>query len=245
MNVEYYNIINQLPLVNNWCVAVKLYKFYIIINTELIDNTNIAKFYYKNGFDEKKWGLCSAAHNGYIHMVNYYIRNIVYSDFHLSLGLLYAVRGGHLDIVKFFIEKLQIIRNKDLCMLTAADCGHLDIVKFFIENGATDVDNSMMYAASTGHLNIINYLIQHGANDWNGGLMCAVEGGQLDTVKFFINKGATDWGEAMYTAAEDGRYLIVKFFVGIGANNYRECYHATRSEAIKKYLRPYLCNINN
>jgi hypothetical protein len=57
MNIEYYNVINQLPLVNNWCVASKIYKFYVTIDPKLFDNINIINLYIRYGFTEWNQGM--------------------------------------------------------------------------------------------------------------------------------------------------------------------------------------------
>ena len=49
-----------------------------------------------------------------------------------------AARGGHIDLVKFFISKGA--RNWDYGIHGAAKGGHVEIVKFFVEKGATPTD---------------------------------------------------------------------------------------------------------
>ena len=94
-----------------------------------------------------------------------------------------AAKGGHLDLVKFFIEKGA--KNWNLGMEGAAIGGHMEFVKFFIEKGARDWNSGMYGAAIGGHVELVEFfaspaicaLAAHGASrkvpeigtrEWNG-----------------------------------------------------------------------------
>jgi hypothetical protein len=73
MNIEYHNAINQLPLVNNWCIATKLHKYYVKHDPELIDNINIANLYITYGFIDWDKGMENAALNNHFDLVKFFI----------------------------------------------------------------------------------------------------------------------------------------------------------------------------
>ena len=83
-------------------------------------------------------------------------------------------------------------------MKYAVQGGSLDLVKFFIDKGADDWDTGMRYAAQGGSLDLVKFFINKGADYWNWGMYGAAQGGSLDLVKFFIQKGANDWDDGMY-----------------------------------------------
>lgn len=83
----------------------------------------------------------------------------------------------------------------------AAKKGHLEIVKFLIEKGI-DIDarggtfdaSALNQAAGAGHLEIVEYLINAGAEldvslAKRNPLFGAIYGGHLEVVKFLIEKG--------------------------------------------------------
>jgi ankyrin repeat protein len=45
----------------------------------------------------------------------------------------------------------------------AAHQGHLDVVKFLVDKGAADLDKALGYAADTGHEEVVDFLKSKGA----------------------------------------------------------------------------------
>ncbi|KAL2847309.1 ankyrin repeat-containing domain protein [Aspergillus pseudodeflectus] len=86
-------------------------------------------------------------------------------------ALLQAARGGHIDIVRFFIEKgspFNIHDNETL--VAAAAGGHTEVLKAFLDEGA-DVDARdadgyflLWIASFRGHLDTVELLIEYGAD---------------------------------------------------------------------------------
>ena len=105
-----------------------------------------------------------------------------------NLGLYYACKGGHLDIVNLMIEKGA--KHWNYGLQGACEGGHLAIVNLMIDKGANNWNLGLYYACEGGHLNIINYMIEKGATDWNEGLRGACFGGHLDIINLMIEKGA-------------------------------------------------------
>ena len=77
-------------------------------------------------------------------------------------ALRYAANNGHLEVVKYLIDKGADVRAwSDYALRLAANNGHLEVVKYLIDKGA-DVralnDYALRYAAFNGHLEVVKYL---------------------------------------------------------------------------------------
>ena len=70
-----------------------------------------------------------------------------------------AVEGGHMEIVKFMLEKGA--KNYDWAMSNAASSGNIEIVKLMLEKGAKNYDLAMSNAARVGHMDIVKLLQEH------------------------------------------------------------------------------------
>jgi len=90
--------------------------------------------------------------------------------------LIYASGYGHLEIVKYLIEKHNAnVEAKNNCgenpLIYASLNGPLEIVKYLIEECNANVETKnkfgntpLIYASIYGHLEIVKYLIENGAN---------------------------------------------------------------------------------
>ena len=85
----------------------------------------------------------------------------------------------------------------DKAMSDSARGGHKDLVDFFISKGANNWNYAMIYAANGGHKDLVDFFISKGANYWNHGMYYAAKGGHKDLVDFFISKGANNWNAGM------------------------------------------------
>ncbi len=70
--------------------------------------------------------------------------------------------------------------------------GHMEIVKYMIEKGANNWNVGLYDACEGGHMEIVNFIIKKGADGWNWGLRGACQGGHMEIVKLIIEKGATE-----------------------------------------------------
>lgn len=123
-----------------------------------------------------------------------------------------AVKNGHLEFVKYFLEQYDNNINlnvtnphaesRSMPLHVAAENGYLEIVELLISRGA-DVDlldvgcTPLSLAAENGHLEVVELLISSGANvDLHDGyvkrtpLHLAAIAGCLDVVKLLISSGA-------------------------------------------------------
>ena len=122
---------------------------------------------------------------------------------HGNASLIWAVKEGRLDIVKYLVEQEanvnQADKDGDTPLNWAAKKGHLDIVEYLVEHRA-DVNQANKYgdtplisAVRNGHLNVVKYLIEHGAdfykrnNDGNTPLYLADKRGHSNIVEYLRN----------------------------------------------------------
>ena len=77
-------------------------------------------------------------------------------------ALKWASSNGHLEVVKFLVEKGANVHADDNYALGwASENGHLDVVKFLVEKGAdVNADNNcaLRWASKNGHLDMVNYI---------------------------------------------------------------------------------------
>ena len=130
----------------------------------------------------------------------------------------WACSGGHINVVKFLIEKSKMTVDWDDCLLNTcyAGCGSI-----------TGIDHKEQIL-------LVKYCITHGASNLIGGFMNACAGGQLELVNMFLEKQITyDWNNAMKNVcdngiscinSEDTRLVIVSMMLDKGANNYIDCF---------------------
>lgn len=76
-----------------------------------------------------------------------------------------ACIDGNLEQIRCVIKKVDVTASDNLGLWYASRHGHLDIVKFLTENGATDGMNRALTEASySGHYNVVRYLVECGAD---------------------------------------------------------------------------------
>ncbi len=120
----------------------------------------------------------------------------------LNSSLIKFSSAGHLDIVKYLVEKGADIHAPndlappDRALRQAAHNGHLDVVKYLVDKGS-DIhvrdDLALKGAARGGHLEVVKYLVGKGADTGaknpdcliGGALHWATMADQLDVVAYF------------------------------------------------------------
>lgn len=156
-----------------------------------------------------------------------------------------AVEYGHLDIVRYFIEKLHVKVDtyQDLganILHSAAAHGHLNIVKYLLEENKTiPIDSqgrklgfTALHVAIfyTHHIGIVKYLLGQGANietkdnEGNTPLHVAMQKGHLDIVLALIQAKANieaknNVGDTpLHIAMQKGHTAVVLALVKAGAD---------------------------
>jgi Ankyrin repeats (3 copies) len=155
----------------------------------------------------------SKGYNPEIFYKEYRNRKYIFND-----AMIYAAKGGHMEIVKLMIEKGAT--NFDWAIKYAAKGGHMEIVKLMIEKSATYFNAGMAYAAEGGQMEIIKLMIEKGATNFNWAMRSAARGGHMEIVKLMIEKGAADFNTAMINASYEGHMEIVKLMIEKGATDF-------------------------
>ena len=106
-----------------------------------------------------------------------------------------AARQGSLKRVNELIEQGANVNNG---MYDAAKGGHKELVEFFIERGAMYWNLGMFGASEGGHKELVDFFVKKGANAWNTGMWYAAKGGHKELVDLFIKKGANNWNDGLY-----------------------------------------------
>jgi Ankyrin repeats (3 copies) len=105
--------------------------------------------------------------------------------------------GNYKEVQDIINENPNI--NLDGRLFAACSGGHIEIVKFFIETNINiydpdDLDEALYGACVGGHIKIVKLLIEKRANDLDWLLHVACRGSHIEIVKILIEKGATKCG---------------------------------------------------
>ena len=76
-----------------------------------------------------------------------------------------AACGGHVDILKYFVEESKVSDEvKSYCMYNAAKYGQIDCLKYLVEEAKAPLDNwqDIAYARYREHPDCVNYLLEKG-----------------------------------------------------------------------------------
>ena len=151
-----------------------------------------------------------------------------------------ASSRGHIDLVKFLVEKGIKINEKNNdgwnALHLASWKGHKGIVELLIEKGIninkTDFNgqNALHFASRKGYENIVELLIKKGIDiderDLNGknALHVAFENRKHETIQLLIEKGidlnqTDEYGQnALHFASKEGHIWIVRLLIEKGIN---------------------------
>lgn len=202
------------------------------------DHLEIIEYFIAKGANKWIDSMMCAARNGNLYLVEFFANKDQYSLVEWNNGMNYAIIGGHLQIIEYFIQRGA--NNWYDSMNTAAEYGHLWLVEYFIAkiitNTAVDYNKGMESAARGGQLNIVKYFVDKGANTWNSTMAEAIDAGDIDIIDYLISKGASlDFG--MTWAIENGDLRLVKYFTSKGYTNWKEALNIdTDNLELVKYI---------
>ena len=159
-----------------------------------------------------------------------------------------SVKAGQLSLIIHILKEKFDDETLGKCLIYASQNGHLDTVKYLIErkvNIHTKNDAALKWATSHGHYNIVKYLVESGAaihSENNRCLMFASEHGHLEIVKYFIDKGLKNFDPALRYASLNGHLNVVKYLVEQGADpdNYKYALSSSKMNGhvnVSKYLK--------
>jgi hypothetical protein len=141
--------------------------------------------------------------------------------------LMWAVRGGNLDLVTYFHEHKGIPEDADSygAMTWAASEGHLHVVRYFHEKRGVPTDApyswALACAAEHGHLATVKYLIAEGASttapEGDSVLAWAAMAYTVDIIKYLIDDcgipADVEHGVALMSAALWGSFQTVQLLI--------------------------------
>ena len=149
--------------------------------------------------------MLKASKYGYIDIVNLMLKT---GAGHYNWAMAIAAKGGHIDIVEFFMLNIGAT-NYNWAMAMAAKGGHIDIVRFMLKTGADNYNWAMINAAKGGYTDIVELMLDLGANDYNIAMAMAAKGGHMDIVELMLKYEATTYDKSIAFAAKGGHIDIV------------------------------------
>ncbi len=157
----------------------------------------------------------------------------------LEQALRCAVWRGHLDFVRFLLEKGAQVNKKqedgETALFGACWTGNLEAAQLLIQAGA-EVNiasrygvTPLMRAAGRGdNLKLVQLLVEHGANiqakdHWKADAAYqAIKDGNPEIAKFLVERGNLHTGYALQYAVRHGRANIAETMLKLGANKHLE-----------------------
>lgn len=156
-----------------------------------------------------------------------------------QLGVLSAVKSGHIDLFKFLLERHKPSTSslQSQALLTAAEYGHAEIVRMMLEAGA-DVDtrgiggpSAIQLAASLGRADVVRLLLAAGADQTSKRVTCtfddplcrAASNGHEQVVQILLDAGEDVNGPSasdspLYAAAGNEEIPMMRFLLERGAD---------------------------
>ncbi|XP_062579472.1 putative ankyrin repeat protein RF_0381 [Saccostrea cucullata] len=193
--------------VDTTCLSTACKNGKISVVEYLIDKVDINKV-----DDNCPPALHSAASSGHLGIVEYLVEhsaNVNLCDKNGHTPLFFASKSGHLETVGAS------------CLSSVCGGGHLDVVEFLIDkidvNKVNDIcDPPLHCPCSEGHLNIVKYLVEYEAEIYlisfsnDSPLCCAVESGHFPVVEYLVEHGAV-MSKAIEIATKRGQKDILDF----------------------------------
>ncbi|KAL2914151.1 hypothetical protein HK105_206409 [Polyrhizophydium stewartii] len=122
-------------------------------------------------------------------------------------------RSGHLELLKWFADRMPDGSWNHRAMDDAASKGHLDVVKWLHENRTEGCSvDAMNWAAKNGHLAVVQWLHSNRTEGCTSGAMnMAAFHGHLDVVKWLLeNRTEGNLAEAAKHAAWRNQLAVIK-----------------------------------
>lgn len=157
----------------------------------------------------------------------------------LEEALRCAVWRGHLDIVRFLLEKgAQVNKKQDrgeTAIFVSCHTGNLELTQLLIDAGAevnianrSGITPLMNAAGPGGNLKLVQLLVEHGADiqakgEWDyDAVYFSVKEDHPEIVEFLVEKGRLNTGYVLERAVGFGHANIARMMLKLGANKHLE-----------------------
>ena len=208
------------------------------------NHINVVKYLVFAGAQADYSALVGAATAGNIKIVKF-LSKFGFSHYLLESACYYAAKNGHLEIVKYFVEKyMDMDRLNHYVLFAAVRSGNIATIEYLVNKGMNvraENNYAICVAANCGYLGLIKYLISKGAEiDKNQGtaLRFAIQGGKLKAVKYLVEYGVNiDACNDYYTltiAIGYGYIEVIKYLVEVGVDP-RIIYHFATMTPFDEY----------
>jgi hypothetical protein len=159
----------------------------------------------------------------------------------LDFGLNGAAKGGHTELVKWFMD--QGATGVDWALQGACQSGNVELVHLLIDvYGATKWDQGLSGACKGGYAKLIDEMLARGATDYEAALGGACAGGHTTIAERFMTEyGADFYNYGAYCAAQDQQMATLKLMIQKGADRFGELYEVAK-EQHNQQLMDYLIN---
>lgn len=134
-----------------------------------------------------------------------------------GISMLGACVGGHLELVRYYMELGHDHMSWGRGFLYACRHGHLDIAKLMVHKGASNLNWGVTEACAGGHIDVVKYLISMNPREIyrsiNNGLYAASSAGHLELVKLMLEHSADNISNA-YRVAKSMKHTHIVDFLG-------------------------------
>jgi ankyrin repeat protein len=120
-----------------------------------------------------------------------------------------SIEENNIEMVKYFMNDLKIVPEYYYVNM-AAELGHLDIMKFLLEKGS-DIQYLIIFAAQKNRIEIVKYLLTKKVDleiDNNSAIKNAAREGHFEMVKLLVENGVEPLEATQ--AARDGRHKDIE-----------------------------------
>jgi ankyrin repeat protein len=140
-----------------------------------------------------------------------------------------ACLHGNLPVIKYMVGCADANEPLEYPLLEAIEHGHLEVVKFLVERGA-DIHarsgSALRTACVHGRFDVVRYLVECGADIHMHGeypLLSSCIVGRVDLVEYLIELGAVvnlsgQWSHLIEIAARHGHLPVVQLLVRLGVS---------------------------
>lgn len=145
----------------------------------------------------------------------------------MDLGLAAAVKGGHFDLVEYFVSKGASDFRRGI--RAAAENNHKDLVDYCIAKKPYRwYIPAAAGAAYGGHRDLLDYIISRSPkksltpDEWCIMMNNASTKGHMHIIEYCISKGADSWDDGLFNAAYTNNKKLMEYYISKGASDWKQ-----------------------